>query len=483
MTLAQNLQQLLNGNKNSFSFKILFLSCISLLIFSSCDVLKGTQSNYPRTNPQQGEVRKIEKEETKTSTTTDKKNESKVVEKEPEKEDNKPSKPKNDTTIEPDTIINIVEPTPTGGILTNYNVLVILPFNTQKNSLGYEDQKIDTKSKVALEFYQGFLQSLRELKQDGFNITIKVYDTKSDQYRTKSLLNSTYEKYDLVIGPAYTKCLKEAAEWARENKTYLVSPIASKADFIQENPYFVALNPTVNSHIAKLVQYIKSTKRVNNVTIIANPNSGRDAKLVESLQRQLSSYGGVGDFNTNTSVNLVYDTGDDDTDLTNYLTQFIDNHVIVASMDEAFASNAVRRLKLVNTQYPVVLYGMYNWRKFKNINIDYLENMNLHISTVTADDDNDYEQQNMINDYKLNVGIAPSEFSKRGYDVGKYLFEAMNENGANLIKALPLTGMESGKFMDFYVRAARASNGKTRMLENTAVKMIEFENYEFRLAR
>ncbi len=494
MISVQNLQQLLNGSK-----KICFLAIFCAFILSSCVTTRSGGNTSPWGNDsERGILRPSDDKQEEKQTENSQKN-TKSNDKDQEKNKDKSSvnkdqkdkqdnyKPKKDTQVEkPDTIFQIVDKDKySGGILTNYNVLVLLPFNVHKNSLDYNNKKIDVKSKVALEFYQGMMQSLRELQAEGMSFTIRVYDTRIDQYRTKSLLNSLqYEQIDLIVGPVYNKCLKEAAEWARVNKTYLISPIASNADFIQENPYYVAINPTMNAHVSKLAQYIKSERNVNRITIITNANSNKDSKLAQDIERQLNSYSsGIGDFNTSTSVNVIYDSKESETVWTDYLIERIDNHVIVASMDEAFSSDVIRRLSLMNRTYPVILYGMPNWKRYRNINIDMLEDLNFHLTAVSNTDKNDMRQQQMIESYKTNVGIKPSEFSKKGYDVSNYLFKSMDKYGADLMIALPRASMQSGCFMDFYVMPSRLFSGSTRYLENTAVKVLEFEDYEFRLVR
>lgn len=484
MILVQNLLQLLNGSKNIF-----LLAAISLFVFTSCVTTKGGNSgsgwgkdgNVGVLRPKEEPKQETEKKTDPIITKED--NSKKTVSKE-EKNFPRTGEKENNTVAKPDTVFQVIDEVDNGGILHNYNVLVLLPFNVQKNTLDYENNKIDSKSKVALEFYQGMMQSLRELKREGMNFTVRVYDTRIDPYRTKSLLNSLqYEPIDLIIGPVYNKCLIEAAEWARVHKTYLISPIASNADFIQENPYFVAVNPTMDAHTSKLVQYISSEKRVNRVTIITNANDSKDVKLAESFQNQFGGNTGIGDFNTSNSVNIIYETSSFENNWEDYLIRAIDNHVIVASMDEVFASEIVRRLQMMHSKFPIVLYGMPNWARFNNINIDYLENMNLHLTSVSCDDANDMNQQQMISNYKQNVGLLPSEFSKRGYDVANYLFKSMNEYGSELGNSLPRAGMYNGCFMDVFVRPSRSYTGKTRLYENTAVKVLEFEDYEFRLAR
>lgn len=97
------------------------------------------------------------------------------------------------------------------------NIALMLPFNVEsKPNSSY------------VEFYQGFLLGLEKIKQEGRGETkLTVYNTEHNPVKVQNIVKSpAFEGTNLIIGPVYEDELSPVLQYARENSTPVVSPLA-----------------------------------------------------------------------------------------------------------------------------------------------------------------------------------------------------------------------------------------------------------------
>ena len=123
---------------------------------------------------------------------------------------------------------------------------LIMPFNL--DAAATQDQN------KMVEFYQGALIALEEMKNSGISVNLHVYDTGNEN---RSLLPILQKKemaaMDIIFGPRYGQHIKAAAEFAEKNRIPLVLPINSSVDEVYSNPYVYQLN-TPQSYLMSEVE-------------------------------------------------------------------------------------------------------------------------------------------------------------------------------------------------------------------------------------
>lgn len=78
-----------------------------------------------------------------------------------------------------------------------------------------------------LEFYQGALIALDELKAMGISSRIDLYNTARSEEEVNRLLRSgELDRADLIIGPVYEEVMRPVADYARQRRIPVVSPLA-----------------------------------------------------------------------------------------------------------------------------------------------------------------------------------------------------------------------------------------------------------------
>lgn len=134
------------------------------------------------------------------------------------------------------------------------NIALMLPFNIEsKPNSSY------------VEFYQGFLLGLEKIKRDGRGESkLTVYNTEHNPVKVQTIVKSpAFEGTNLIIGPVYEDELSPVLQYARENSTPVVSPLADIKSV--KSPALYQLSPDTEKKYDKINDLI---------------NGGRDIYLI-----------------------------------------------------------------------------------------------------------------------------------------------------------------------------------------------------------
>ncbi len=493
MTLVQNLPLLLNGSK--------IKGMAAFLIFcllTNCGVVKTVPSNdtldYGTTerDPIHGNKPTASTDD-KAPTTTSETNTNTIEWSDTTIVINKP-------TIDTSKIVEIITPAEVNveeieeEIVTEleeipitkdgYKVVVMLPFFTNKFSTY---GSINKDSKMALEFYEGAKMAFDRLRGEGVALDVTVLDTKGDVGTVQYLLQtSEVLDADLIIGPVTKDNSRLVAEFARNNRKTMVSPLNRRGDIAKQNPFYVQVNPTLNTHFVELLSYIyKSYGSTSNALIIAP--AGRTGQ-------QRMRYWQQANFIANQSASvpplksMTFDpksAGNVELDLETYLTKGAQNIVIIPSSSESFVNFMMRELSPLRHDYPMVVLGMHYWEHFEKVDYGYYENLKVHISSEYYVNKNDSQYRSFKRQYFDNYGANPSETVLKGYDTMLFFSRMMTKYGVYPQNHL---ANESARYMHttfaitpkFSSSGASETGGAVSTYENSYINILKFEDFQFR---
>ena len=118
------------------------------------------------------------------------------------------------------------------GIIT---AALILPFSLNDSAT--------TMQKQMVEFYQGMLLALDRLKDENVSVSLKVFDSESEEKSLRPLLESgDLDDVDIIFGPRWTSQLSEVARWSAARQIPLINPMNSESDEVYSNPNIFQLN-------------------------------------------------------------------------------------------------------------------------------------------------------------------------------------------------------------------------------------------------
>ncbi|OFY41495.1 MAG: hypothetical protein A2X18_06580 [Bacteroidetes bacterium GWF2_40_14] len=306
-----------------------------------------------------------------------------------------------------------------------YEVSLILPIGSNNT-----DTPQDGNNNY-LDFYQGFLLAAQELKSEGMNANIKVFDL--SDFKNSSLLaqSGRLDGSDIIIGPVFMNEVEPILNYASERNIPLVSPMDPKTDALAENhpDFFQASSSPYSQQLALL----KNLTPRNHVTLIFE-SSNADQDLVDMTKEILNNkriqYNSL-------SYNLLSGRSVGP-QMAEKLSKENMNDVIVVSNSEGFVSDVLRNLNLLNTRnnYQITLYGTNRWRSFESVDINYFHSMNLHISLQYYVDYSDENVKKFLARYRALYGTEPTPYSFQAYDIAYYFMGALNTLGTNFSRKL-----------------------------------------------
>lgn len=275
-----------------------------------------------------------------------------------------------------------------------------------------------------VEFYQGALLAVEDMKAQGRSVNLQVYDTHNSASYVDSIMmyDPMIDKTDLFIGPVYERNSAAVMEYAKENSIPVVSPLETTTEGSYGRGFF-RMAPLNENHYDKLDSLIRED---SNVVLIYTAKT--DAKLAAEIEAQVAGR----DYKK-----LVYNDQYEVTEggeLRNALAKS-GNVVFILSNDEmeidrvmtlmcgVFASRGLRG------NYPVSVVGTPSWVRFRYI--DRAMYFDLHLAYMA-----NYHADRSTNRvamfdgrYLQAFGRMPSTFACRAYDAVKLFSLGMFAGG------------------------------------------------------
>lgn len=322
-----------------------------------------------------------------------------------------------------------IEQKPSVSDYSNYNfrVSLVLPLGSTKAETSEMDANF-------LDFYEGFLLAVDDMKSTGMNINLQVIDM--HDYPSANILaqSGKLDNSNLIIGPIFEKNVIPVLTHAHNLGIPVVSPMDSKTESLVANHEgFFQVN-TSNYHIQSAL--LSSIPKGNHVTVIYE-ESGKDKELVDLTRHILSEMGityNAISYNVLSGRGMTPKIGEK-------LLSGPMNAVVVPSNQEAFVSDVLRNLNLLKTMsgFNITIYGTSKWRTFESMDINSYHAMNLHIALQHYIDFNDKDVKKFIYRYRALYGCEPNPYSYQAYDVAKYFLEELYSKGPEFYKSENVT--------------------------------------------
>ncbi len=291
---------------------------------------------------------------------------------------------------------------------------LIMPFNATKSP-----------NENNLEFYSGVLMAARDLKAEGINVDLSVYDAVGGNIPvTAEKLGSC----DVVIGPISTADLSATLK-VSPSGTPIVSPLEPKAvELARAYGNLIQAPSSAESQSEDLVEWLAEEYRPGDrIVLLVEKNATRTAAanvIVEKMQESGLQYSTItyGPLEGRNLSNSIESPGSGRS-----------IRLIVASESEAFVNDVVRnanRLALRNNRRDnVVLYSISKIRSFDTIEVEYLHNANLHVSISYFVDYDSPAVQRFLMRYRALFNAEPGPFAFQGYDTAYNFIKMCSKYG------------------------------------------------------
>ncbi len=359
----------------------------------------------------------------------------------------------------------------------SFKIALLLPlFITRNYSLSFdalsspEKAHFYNKTKIFFDYLHGTFLAINELKKEGVNLKLYIYDTKADSATLETILKK-YEmkKMDLIFGPVYSKNYNIIRDFCAKNKINVISPFTSKLSVLKNSPFVFKIKPSYSEITKFTARYMADFSDTSLIAVVSD-GSSMQMQLADSLHKSL----------------VVFTGGKDSLDFkkitfSRYVTPFkrnLDknkhNYVFIPSTNEVQVSAILNNLNaLVNVnRYKITVFTLPVIEYFKRLQAEWFFNLDIHYAATTVIDDNNWEIKNIKTDYVDIFGIKPTRFSMIGYDVTYYFISALKKYGKYFQFCLgnDQEYMDSGLFMKFYFQRTGKYNG----FENKRLNMLYY---------
>lgn len=493
MISVQNLLQRLSGNKRLLDKVSYFILISTILTLSACGATKKANTGNSKTgdtldpiegtryNPQTGKHEPVVdgKQPVDTVRWSQNPNTKPPIQSDPSKY----GQGKNDNPG--DVVVDPSDPTPE--ISYKNKMAIMLPFLSDRFSSS--SSSLSEKSRRAVEFYAGAKVAFDELNNEGINLQVAVYDTKGSEAETTALLQRQgIREASMIIGPVKRANLKKVAAYAKQNKKILVSPISPSSSIGVDNPYYVQVSPSLQTHCEAITNHVRKNYSADQVVLVCRDKSQEKARL-KYFQDANAAYEGSS-FAPKLKEYIVTDPTTDfnEMDPMPYILEDKTTVFVVPSFsNEKFIYSLLRKLSIAKGNRKVVVYGFPQWMRYELISPDYLERLNVHISSSSHVDPDSYEVKQFKEKYFYRYGTVASMNAFIGYETTLYFAKMLHKHGKianSVIDREPAELMHS----KFIFEPINANSGNIenftdiKQYENKHVNILEFKDFHYQLA-
>lgn len=326
---------------------------------------------------------------------------------------------------------------------------LILPFNASKQP-----------NENNLDFYSGVLLAARELKHEGINVDLNVYDAAGGSIPVTA---EKFNECDLVLGPISTTDITNTIKICG-SRTPVVSPLEPKAaDLTAMYGNLIQAPSSSEAQCADLVKWLGEEYRKGDAIILFTEKGAKMTSTASALANALANSG-----LTYTTISYGLLEGKSiSSRIESASTGTNTVRMVVASESEAFVSDVVRNANLAaHRKHQVALYCTSRVRTFETIEIENLHTTNLHTSISYYVDYDSPKVQKFVKEYRALFNTEPGPFAFQGFDTAYYFCKMSSKYGKRWMDKLD-NDKGTGLQADF--KFSRTNSGG---YVNTAVRRV-----------
>lgn len=351
--------------------------------------------------------------------------------------------------------------TPVNNLRGTFDVAVLLPFYLRENSVRTDidssrvikgrrvyrvikrnEDWIYPGSLGFLEMYQGILLAADTLRSVGLNISLHVYDIRSDTIELTRLINrGALAEMDLIIGPVYSHNLEIMTAYAGPLGIPVVSPVPLFSNsLLAGNPYLFMANASLevaqNAIARKAGEYFD-----NNFVFIHSDTSGVDPDVKNFKHKIFAELTNRLPYEEIRFKELIFYSrskfGNDSINrLSHALSEDLNNTIIIASEETPVISETLQEIHSLSRKFPVKVLGYPAMRSAETLDLKYLFDLDIMVFSPYWIDYSRKDVRKFNADYHEKFLTEPDEmsYSWLGYDITYYFLSGIAIHGKEFLE-------------------------------------------------
>ena len=326
--------------------------------------------------------------------------------------------------------------------------------------------QISARSEQFISFYEGVLLAVDSLKNQGYKVNLKVFDTERSAEKMYTMVDEIDRFHpDLIIGPVYGSVYKALMDDLTNKNIPVIYPLSSRSEEFGVYPDFIQVNPSMKALNVKMSDWLREEAEEANLVCLnltGNEVSHSDLEDIRLFKEYMHRIGSMNFYDWNTSA-VPLDG------LRLQLLPDRENIIILPTTKEAEVSKILPVLSALTDGYRITVVGFPEWQAFTSVDHETYFKLNTKIFTYSYVDNTTEPAKRFALKYRKYFYTEPNNLAYKAFDMSLYFIELAAKYRDRTLDALEFYP-RNGDFSRFYFQKMEGQAGK----ENQGFYIVNF---------
>lgn len=326
--------------------------------------------------------------------------------------------------------------------------------------------QISARSEQFISFYEGVLLAVDSLKNQGYKVNLKVFDTERSAEKMYTMVDEIDRFHpDLIIGPVYGSVYKALMDDLTNKNIPVIYPLSSRSEEFGVYPDFIQVNPSMKALTVAMSDWLREEAEEANLVCLnltGNEVSHSDLEDIRLFKEYMHRIGSMNFYDWNTSA-VPLDG------LRLQLLPDRENIIILPTTKEAEVSKILPVLSALTEGYRITVVGFPEWQAFTSVDHETYFKLNTKIFTYSYVDNTTEPAKRFALKYRKYFYTEPNNLAYKAFDMSLYFIELAAKYRDRTLDALEFYP-RNGDFSRFYFQKMEGQAGK----ENQGFYIVNF---------
>ena len=326
--------------------------------------------------------------------------------------------------------------------------------------------QISARSEQFISFYEGVLLAVDSLKNQGYKVNLKVFDTERSAEKMYTMVDEIDRFHpDLIIGPVYGSVYKALMDDLTNKNIPVIYPLSSRSEEFGVYPDFIQVNPSMKALTVAMSDWLREEAEEANLVCLnltGNEVSHSDLEDIRLFKEYMHRIGSMNFYDWNTSA-VPLDG------LRLQLLPDRENIIILPTTKEAEVSKILPVLSALTDGYRITVVGFPEWQAFTSVDHETYFKLNTKIFTYSYVDNTTEPDKRFALKYRKYFYTEPNNLAYKAFDMSLYFIELAAKYRDRTLDALEFYP-RNGDFSRFYFQKMEGQAGK----ENQGFYIVNF---------
>ena len=326
--------------------------------------------------------------------------------------------------------------------------------------------QISARSEQFISFYEGVLLAVDSLKNQGYKVNLKVFDTERSAEKMYTMVDEIDRFHpDLIIGPVYGSVYKALMDDLTNKNIPVIYPLSSRSEEFGVYPDFIQVNPSMKALTVAMSDWLREEAEEANLVCLnltGNEVSHSDLEDIRLFKEYMHRIGSMNFYDWNTSA-VPLDG------LRLQLLPDRENIIILPTTKEAEVSKILPVLSALTDGSRLTVVGFPEWQAFTSVDHETYFKLNTKIFTYSYVDNTTEPAKRFALKYRKYFYTEPNNLAYKAFDMSLYFIELAAKYRDRTLDALEFYP-RNGDFSRFYFQKMEGQAGK----ENQGFYIVNF---------